>query len=280
MRVCDLRADLKRWTVAMLALAFGLFLAGAAIALPRSTVSADVDGAPIAIYLYMPDGAGPFPLLVLSHGSPRNDGDRANFGAGTLEAQAEAYAASGVAVAVPIRRGYGGQGSWAEGYGKCAAPDYYRAGLASARDIEAAAAAVAKLPGIDASRIVLMGVSAGGWGSVAAATHGGVLGVVNFAGGRGSRGPDDVCGTDELVGAARRYGAASHVPELWIYSLNDRFFYPALANRMHDAFVEAGGQAVFVAAPPFGDDGHHYIQNISSWKPEVDQFLKQIGFLR
>jgi dienelactone hydrolase len=140
---------------------------------------------------------------------------------------------------------------------------------------------MAARPDADPGRIVLMGVSAGGWGSLAAASQPlkGLVGVVNFAGGRGSRGPDEVCKPDELVAAAARYGRGSRVPELWIYSVNDRFFGPELARRLHRAFTEAGGQARFVAAPAYGADGHRYIRAAESWAQEVDAFFGQIGFL-
>jgi dienelactone hydrolase len=279
------RVALARLTPAFLAIAMTAVATSAsgfapALAFERSALSVNVEGTDIDVYFYKPDGAGRFPLLVLSHGSPRDPRDRSDFGAGTMRKQAEAYARSGVAVAVPIRRGYGGRGQWAEGYGGCENADYYNAGLASAEDIAAAIAMASRLPGVDASRIVLMGVSAGGWASLAAATRGGLRGVVNFAGGRGSKGPDDVCGEDQLVRAAGLYGGASRAPELWIYGQNDHFFGPNLAHRIHDAFVAAGGRATFIAAPPFGEDGHKYISDVSAWKPEVDRFLRRIGFLR
>ncbi len=245
-----------------------------------STLKVSVQQTEINVYLYEPAGAGPFPLLVLSHGSPRNAAERVNYGAHTMQAQAEAYAASGVAVAVPIRRGYGGHGVWAEGYGSCPSPDYYGAGLAGAEDIDATIAVISQRQEIDATRVVLMGVSAGGWASLAAATKGGVRGVVSFAGGRGSNGPDTVCNESQLILAAARYGKASRpVPELWIYSQNDHFFGPALARRLYDGFTAAGGQATFVAAPPSGDDGHNYFNDVAAWKPTVDRFLRELGFL-
>ena len=275
-------AKLKRRLLAALVLvaASNFQAAGPALAFERSALSANVEGTAIDVYYYRPNGAGPFPLLVMSHGSPRNPADRVNFGADTLRKQAEAYVRRGVAVAVPIRRGYGGHGQWAEGYGGCSRGDYYNAGLASARDIGATIAVVSKLPEIDSSRVVLLGVSAGGWASLAAATSGGVRGVVNFAGGRGSSGPDSVCREDRLVSAAGLYGGASHAPELWIYSQNDHFFGPPLAKRLYAAFTAAGGRATFIAAPPFGEDGHKYIAAVASWQPEVDRFLRQVGFLR
>jgi dienelactone hydrolase len=245
-----------------------------------TTNSVDVFGRNIIVYLYKPAGNGPFPLLVLSHGSPRDAKDRLLYGVKTLHVQAEAYAASGVAVAVPIRRGYGGNGKWAEGFGACEHPDYYSAGLAGADDIGATIAVLSKRPDIDASRIVLMGVSAGGWASMAAATKGGIRGVVNFAGGRGSSGPDMVCKADNLVNAAGLYGSASHqVSELWIYSQNDHFFGPALAHELFDAFTRSGGKATFITAPSYGDDGHKYFDDVPAWKPSVDAFLRQVDFL-
>ena len=71
----------------------------------------------------------------------------------------------GFAVIVPTRRGYGNSGgSWAESYGPCSNPDYYRAGLESARDVRAAIESVRAQPWADTNRIVLAGQSAGGCG--------------------------------------------------------------------------------------------------------------------
>ncbi|MBY0611573.1 MAG: alpha/beta fold hydrolase [Beijerinckiaceae bacterium] len=255
-------------------------LSAPASALERETVPVTVEGTTINAYLYLPEGKGPFPLLVMSHGSPRDGNGRSGYGAGTLSAEAKAFAESGVAVAVPVRRGYGGIGEWAEAYGPCDRPDYYRAGVETARDIRATVAALKQRRDIDPARIALIGHSAGGFGSVAAGAGGGVRAIVNFAGGRGSRGPDDVCAQEKLVEAMSRYGASSRAPELWVYSQNDHFFGPDLARRMHAAFTSAGGKATFIAAPAYGSDGHHYFGAVSSWKPEVDAFLKRTGILK
>lgn len=244
-----------------------------------STLSADVGGRRIQVRFYRPGGTGPFPLVILSHGSPRNPEDRPRMGVDTLRRQAEALAALGIAVAMPLRRGYGGQGEWAEAYGSCEAPDYAAAGLASAADIRAAMAVAAKQPDIDGSRIVLVGHSAGGWGSLAAASQGGVMGVVDFAGGRGSPGADTVCGEENLLLAAARLGSTSPAPELWIFSRNDHFFGPALARRLHEAFTVAGGRAELVIVEPYRDEGHAYIDDTTSWTPRVARFLRQIRFL-
>jgi dienelactone hydrolase len=231
----------------------------------------------IDVTVFRPGGAGPHPIVVLSHGSPRVASDRRRTGRIRFESQSRAFLAMGYAVLVPTRRGYGdSQGDWAETYGSCESPDYFRAGLESARDIESAVTAARALPGLDGGRIVLAGQSAGGFGSVAASTLAlpGVVAVVNFAGGRGSRGPDDVCGADRLVEAMQRYGRASvRVPQLWIYSRNDRYFGPDLARRLHAAFEGAGGRAQFLEAPAVGGDGHDYFGHVADWAPRVQAFL-------
>jgi dienelactone hydrolase len=262
-----------------------------ALALPaRAAVSESVIRAPVAggagpahidVTVFTPPGAGPFPIVVLSHGSPRSAEERRTDGRQRLVAQSDRFVAMGYAVLVPTRRGYGESGgSWAEAYGACGDPNYYAAGLETARDLRAAVDAVRGATWADTSRVVLAGQSAGGFGSVAAASQkfDGLLAVVNFAGGRGSQGPDDVCGEGRLVEAMGLYGRDARAPELWIYSVNDRFFGPALARRMHQAFVRSGGEAEFVEAPPVGLDGHAYFaRGMDDWAPRVQAFLRRVG---
>ena len=280
------RAPLERTLRAVQhALAAVAFALPAQAALPeavlRVPVVAGLEQAYIDVTVYRPHGAGPYPLVVLSHGSPRDARERRAEGRQRLAAQSQPFVAMGFAVLVPTRRGYGESGGeWAEGYGTCSQPDYYRAGLETARDMRAAVDAVRGEPWADARRVVLAGHSAGGFGSVAASAtpFEGLVGVINFAGGRGSRGPDDVCGEGQLVEAMARYGGAARVPELWIYSSNDRYFGPALARRMHRAFVQSGGAAEFVEAPPTGLDGHGYFSRaMDDWRPRVERFLERIG---
>lgn len=282
METSQLGKPIMRRVVAALASAgLAAMLAVTAAAETVEALQARIEDRQIAVYVHKPAGAGPFPVLVLSHGSPRDAAGRAEFGKGTLAAVARHFTARGVMVAVPIRRGYGAEGgAWAEGYGACDRAEFHRAGLASARDIRAALDAVLSRPDADGRRVVLMGVSAGGWGSLAAASQSvpGLLGVVNFAGGRGSQKAGEVCSPDALVSAAARYGGGSRVPQLWLYSSNDRFFGPEIAGRLHRAFQDAGGRAEFVAAPPFGEDGHRYIRAIDQWQGKVDGFLATIGF--
>ena len=272
----------KLFVAALCALAFG----ARAEALRESVMKVPVGnwldgGGTIEVTVYKPAGPGPFPIAVLSHGSPRNAEQRKSAGRQRLAAQSEPFVALGFAVLVPTRRGYGNSGGdWAEAYGSCSSPHYYEAGLESARDLRAAVDAVRNEPWADAKRIVLVGQSAGGFASVAASSQSmdGLLGVINFAGGRGSQSPDHVCGEARLVDAMGRYGRTARVPELWLYATNDHFFAPPVARRMHAAFVQAGGKAEFVVAPESGVDGHGYfVRGIGDWTPRVAEFVRRIG---
>lgn len=271
---------------ALLLLALSLTARAAALdeTVMRVPVMKGIEQAYIDVTIFRPRGEGPFPLVVLSHGSPRSAQERRTTGRMRFVTQSEPFVAMGFAVLVPTRRGYGhSEGEWAESYGSCANPDYFSAGLESARDIRATVDAVRREPWADAKHVVLVGQSAGGFGSVAASStpFEGLVGVVNFAGGRGSQGPDQVCGESRLIEAMSRYGARSRVPSVFIYSSNDRYFGPPLARRLHEAFVKAGGNAEFVAAPESGLDGHGYFsRNVDDWTPRVASFLQRIGARR
>src|SRR5205823_3734544 len=117
----------------------------------------------------------------------------------------EVFVRWGFVVLSPLRRGYGKTGGdWQEGYGSCGSPHYVDAGLETAKDIAAAVGYLRKRPGVDPDRLMLVGQSAGGWGSLAAASRGDlpIRGVVNFAGGRGGKQQGVAgrnCAPDQLV---------------------------------------------------------------------------------
>lgn len=234
---------------------------------------------------YRPEGRGPFPVLVINHGTPRAQADLPKVH-DRYARQAELFARSGFLVLNPLRRGYGrSDGPWAENYASCANPDYVNAGLESARDIAAVLDHVRTLPYADAQRIVLLGKSAGGFGVLALSSlnPAGVVGAINFAGGRGSRGPDQVCNEARLVDAFGRYASTTRIPMLWIYSENDQFFGPALVSRLVAAYQARGVDVRFEGVPPYGNDGHAFFEgrdNAAVWGPLVAQFLAKVGLGR
>ncbi|WP_201451816.1 alpha/beta hydrolase family protein [Rhodovarius lipocyclicus] len=231
--------------------------------LPIPVTQANGSQVEIQARLCLPEGGARRPLVLINHGSPPNAARRPSMTPASCQAEAvRFFLARGHAVAMPMRRGYGPSGgNWAEGFGPCNAPDYVRAGLEAARDMRAAIATLAARPDVPAGPVLVVGQSAGGWGTIALASRNPpeVAGYVNMAGGRGGHVdniPNLNCAPDRLVEAAGRYGATARASMLWVYTANDSYFAPELARRMHAAFTAAGGQARFVAAAPFGTDGH------------------------
>jgi dienelactone hydrolase len=230
----------------------------------------------------VPAGTGRFPLAIVSHGSPRDASVRRSMAPGTYQSVGQWLADQGYAVVIPMRRGYGQSGGQsAESYGSCRSPDYVRGGLGTAQDIQAVVDFMRGQSFVDPARVVLVGHSAGAWGSIAVASLNppGVVGVVAFAPGRGSTAPDEDCGSDALVRAAARFGQTARVPTLWIFSQNDHFFAPALARSMFDAFEGAShAPAQFVAAPSCSKDGHQLVLRCpDDWHATVAAFLRQVA---
>jgi dienelactone hydrolase len=240
---------------------------------------ATATGAVMQVRVFRPTGKGPFPLAIVNHGSPVDASERRAMEVPTFPIASNWLLARGYAVALPLRRGYGETGGpWVEGYGSCRNPDYYRAGLATADDIQSVMDFLRDRSDLERGHILLLGWSAGGWGSIAAASRHprGVFAVVNLAGGRGGNPAAGNCTAERLVAAAGRYGETARIPSVWLYSANDRFFGPDLSRAMFDAYVGAGGRAEYVSLPAFGTDGHRIFRAADAralWQPPVEKFL-------
>jgi dienelactone hydrolase len=225
-----------------------------------------------------PDDGLPHPLAVLNHGSPRSADDRPTMSPYGMWAQAMAFARRGWVAVAFMRRGYGrSEGEWAEAYGSCTNPDYAKAGQAAAGDIAAVVHFMATQPYVSKGQWISVGVSAGGFATVAltAAAPPDLAAAISFAPGRGSSGPDTVCGSRQLVAAFAQYGKTSRIPLLWVSADNDHFFGPQLVAQLTGTFSHARGHVTFVRTPPFGSDGHHLFSagGIPIWSPIVDRFL-------
>jgi dienelactone hydrolase len=230
--------------------------------------------------LIRPTTAGRYPLVLISHGSPRNKADAKTKTADWADWIGDDFARRGWMAATVLRRGYGhSEGAVSEGYGSCKQPHYAAAGLASAQDLLQTVNYLQSRPDVDPTRVLLLGVSAGGFASIAAASlhPAGLVGVINFAGGRGSVSSDNVCNPEDLVAAYGSYGRTVRVPSLWIYARNDLFFGPDLAQRMFTAFHTSGVPGELIIAPPYKQDGHSLIFGQPMWRDAVYGFLKQNG---
>jgi dienelactone hydrolase len=271
----------------MLALCGFLLLAGAAQAdIVRLDLRLPIAGTDHSLetLLVKPDAAGRHPLVLMSHGSPRDANERREMSPYQYFSQAMEFARRGWAVAVVMRRGFGeSTGPFAEGYGTCDDPDYLHFSTVAAGDLRAAITELAKRPDIDATRILAVGLSAGGLASIALAANPvpGLVATINFAGGGGSARPGFVCREERLVETFRAHGRASRTPMLWVYAKNDRYFGPALVEKFRDAFAAGGNTPELVIAAPFRDDGHELftVYGTALWTPIVDAFLKKQGLL-
>ena len=225
-----------------------------------------------------PNDGARHPLALLNHGAPRESSDRPGMTPWSLLPQAREFARRGWTTVVVMRRGYGDSGGGSnEDAGPCGNPDYYDSGRESAKDLRATIAYLATRPEVDATQIISVGISAGGFATVAltADPPPGLVAAISFAGGRGSRKPDEVCSPAVLVNAFREFGRKSRTPMLWVYADNDHFFGPQIAAEFYEAFRSAGGQATFIHAAAFRRDGHGLFSlgGTPLWTPMVDEFL-------
>jgi dienelactone hydrolase len=155
------------------------------------------------------------------------------------------------------------------------------AGLETARDIDAVVAFATALPFVRDTDAIVVGQSAGGWGTIAYAAipHPKVSAFVVMAGGRGGHEHDVAnanCRPELLVAAAGRFGATARTPMLWIYAANDSYFAPELARAMWRAFTAAGGRADLEQPGPFGADGHRLFfgpGGSAVWGPMLEKYL-------
>lgn len=229
--------------------------------------------------LIRPNDGKRYPLAVISHGSPRKAEDRPESSPNRFYTQSIEFARRGFAVLTVMRRGYGDSGGdYAENSGPCGRRDYLTSARNSAKDLRAAVEAMRKRSDLTTTGMIAVGQSAGGFASIALAADPPpeLTAVISFAGGRGSRGENDVCDEDRLVEAFGTLGRTARVPMLWVYSENDLYFRPELARRFHEAFLKPGGRAQYIAAPAYGTDGHVLFSagGRSVWLPMVDGFLR------
>jgi dienelactone hydrolase len=239
----------------------------------------------LEVYMELP---GRHPLVVLTHGTSGEPDVRAHVTPWGQYSQALWFAERGYVVLVVVRRGYGrsgGQQDSANGGCGSRSGSFYETGEASADDLRAVMDFARSLPEVDAATIVSAGVSTGGFAQVALSADPpkGLKAAISFAGGRGGDGHENNCNLDGLIDAFHDFGKEAHkhgdLPMLWIYSQNDHWFTPAMAQQFDAAYKKGGGANQFVMAPPDGDDGHHLYGHVAAWSDTVNAFLKSQSLL-
>ena len=246
---------------------------------------------PTIAYVVRPVGDGPFPLAIMNHGVSMDPVQRIFFPLVEFRDAAMWFARRGYMVVAPSGPGYGAAAVespeaglfsvFFSKIGKCSNPNFRDAGLAKAQLSLWIIEYMSKLKRIVSNDVIVIGQSAGGWGSIALSSVNPppVKAIITFAAGRGGRvdgKPHNNCAPDKLVEAAGEFGRTSRVPMLWMYIENDTYFGPELSKRMHAAFTAAGGNVEYHLFPPHGSDGHFFIHSVAAiplWSPLVGAFL-------
>jgi dienelactone hydrolase len=225
--------------------------------------------------IFKPPGEGPFPVVVMNHGkalgNPRNQ-NRDRFIVFSRE-----FVKRGYAVVIPMRKGF----SKSSGDYIDRGCDMTAHGLSQAEDLQSTLDYLHTQHWADSGRVLVAGQSYGGLTAMAFGTrhYPGVKGLINFAGGLKMHGGD--CRWQQsLVQAFANYGAKSTLPSIWFYGENDNHFGPELAARLHNAYIQAGGNAKLVAYGPFKKDAHGMSgsrDGVKIWWPETEKFLQELG---
>jgi len=236
-----------------------------------------------------PDDDQRHPLAVVNHGT---DG---RFIKSTfpykMRDQALEFARKGWVAVSFTRRGFGrSDGGYREGSrGICTAAAFERAGRTAAADLREVIRLMVDKPYVDASKVISIGQSSGGYATIALTSNPppGLVAAVNFAGGTGpvigGSGPVSAgttpCSIPELTKSVAYFGKTSRIPMLWVYSANDSHINPDATKQLQIAFTESGGNLELVIAPAFKTDGHHLFSlgGASLWSRYIDDFLEKHG---
>lgn len=228
----------------------------------------------LEVTTFMPEGNGPFPIVVINHG--RSPGDARFQERYRPILAAREFVSRGYAVIVPMRQGFSKSG----GNEIAAGCNVHSNGLQQAVSVKRAIEWASSKSWADASRIVVMGQSHGGLTTLAYGTEPaqGVKLLVNFAG--GLKQPSCSGWESVLQRAIADYGGKTKLPSIWFYGDNDSYFQPFLWKGAFERYTQNGGPAELVSFGNFGNDAHAMFSSkdgLSIWVPVVMAQLNQLG---
>lgn len=235
-----------------------------------------VDSSPLVrlkVTVYMPSRGGPFPLALINHGASHDPANAPRIADNFIPYY---FLSRGYAVAMPMMRGYAGS----EGTMRPHGCDLVATGMDAARDIRKVLDYVKQQPGVDASRIVMVGKSMGGWNTLVfgAQSPPDVKGLVSFAGGL----KESDCHEPDasLINGAGQLGAHTKLHSIWFFGDNDQTFATSTWRGMFRQYAAAGAPAELVDYGVFQKDAHAMTASAAGlplWVKKADAFLTGIG---
>jgi len=244
-------------------------------------------------HLYKPQGNGPFPVVVFSHGRG-SDEENQNLKFPVPVGHGNFWLFKSFAVVSSIRTGYGETDSVdreAPGHtwrgGTCqGTPDFAKTAKVAGAPVTVDLDWVRAQRWADKDRVVLEAISVGGLTTVAVGAQNppGVVGYINFSGGGGgfpTGSPGRSCRPEKLTELYEEFGKTTKIPSLWLYAENDLYWGAEAPREWHKAFSAGGSKTKFVMTPPVpGTEDGHRLLTVGGrlWSPHVNEFIKELGF--
>ena len=261
------------------------------VKIPFKGAAANGGDLQMVVYLYKPVGAGPFPVVIFSHGRGTPEVNQNLVPA--LPGHAGYWMRKGFAVVAPLRPGYGATGgpdneapghTW-RGATCVGVPDYANTAKVAGAAVTVTLNWVRAQPWANRDKIILEGESVGGMTTVVLGSQNppGVIGFINFAGGAGGSpdtSPGHSCREDLLRALFAQAGTTARIPSLWLYAENDLYWGPDAPKEWHKRFAAGGSKTSLVATGPVPNaDGHRLLAlGGAMWAPPLDAFVKSLGF--
>lgn len=219
--------------------------------------------------IYPAEGKGKHPVVIVNHGStgPGLIPPEKVFRGWTEE---ELFHSLGYIEVVPMRKGRG------TSEGPNVEEDFWSSDAttldSAVEDLRAVIEYLGKLPEVDTNRIVLAGVSRGGFlSSIYAARHPeGICGVLNFSGGwYGESHWKSGFNLKEF----RKAGQNAKAPQLWLYADHDSFYSLKFDEKEFAEFKAAGGKGELVEVRDLPGNGHDLMFRLDRWEDAVTNYL-------
>jgi dienelactone hydrolase len=225
--------------------------------------------------------AGKLPVAVLLHGKDFASSDMEKVRPMGMLRQSRDMAARGWMVVAFVRRGFGRSDGPFPALAHCGTTKLTDQFDADAEETEGVIDLLRQRPDVDDTRMIAIGVSAGGGAALALAARNprGLKAIVNISGGL-NLSNCEAKGNDALVEATRGYAPRSKIPQLWIYADNDKLFPFALVNRMHEAALSTGSNIRRLSIEKLEPEGHNVWGSgvgRRTWLAELDKSLRNWG---